>query len=275
MKLHFRRVFGSVLAGTLLALSGSPAIADDCQCPAGRGTYVGIFGGGGSGSVDTVTQSGTALLPDAAGGPLAVSAAGNGDSHGVGLVGVHIGHEWAGRSLGSDGWRLLPAFEFEGFYLGGTQRANIDNITTRLPQHNFDVTLPMDTGVFLTNAVFSFAAPGRRFNPYVGAGIGAAGISISGADSLQLAPLEAGVNHFNSGTDSSCWGFAAQAKVGVRLPLSERFYLFGEYRLLYVGSTTYNFGSTVSPGHVPTTPWNVHLSDSFNHVGVAGIGFSF
>ena len=44
---------------------------------------------------------------------------------------------------------------------------------------------------------------------------------------------------------------------------------------LYVGSTTYIFGSTVYPTHVPTTDWTVHFNDMSHHLGVAGIGFRF
>ena len=100
-------------------------------------------------------------------------------------------------------------------------------------------------------------------------------MSIHGADSTQLAPPEPGINHFNSNPNASCWGFAAQAKVGVRFHLAEQCYVFAEYRYLYVGATTYTFGSTQFPGHPPTTPWTVRFGDVSSHLGVGGIVFSF
>jgi len=260
----------------LLALSCSGALADDgCGCaPPGRGIYVGVFGGGGCSSISNVTQLGNALFLPSAGGPLDVHASGSSDNRGVGLVGLQIGHEWSGGSEGY-GWGLLPAVEFEGYYLAGTQRADLDNPGTRLGEHEFVDTFPMDNAVFLTNVVLSFQTPSKALTPYIGGGIGAACISISGADSSQVNPPEAGVNHFNSGPDSSSWGFAAQAKAGLRIALTDHIYVFAEYRYLYVGSTTYIFGSTVYPTHTPTTDWTVHFNDMSHHMGVGGIGFSF
>jgi opacity protein-like surface antigen len=272
-----RRCCSPEIAGILLlALACSSALADDdCGCtPEGRGTYVGVFGGGGCSSINDVSQVGTALFPDSRGGPLAVNATGSSGNHGAGLVGLQIGHEWSAGSAGG-GWALLPAVEFEGYYLGGTQGADLINPTTRLPEHRFEDSFPMDNAVFLTNVVVSLQTPYQGLTPYVGGGIGTACVSINGADSAQVSPPEPGINHFNSGPDSSCWGFAAQGKVGLRIALTQHAYLFTEYRYLYVSSTTYTFGSTQYPTHVPTTPWTVHFGDMSNHLGVGGIGFSF
>ena len=145
----------------------------------------------------------------------------------------------------------------------------------RLNGHVFETTFPLDSGVFLINGVLSYQPSNRRLTPYVGLGMGAAGLSIRGADSLQVVPAEPGVNHFNSKPDSTDWTFAAQAKVGLRLRLTERAYLFAEYRFLYIGSTTHVFGSTVYPTHFETSPWTVDFDGMCNHLGVGGIGFSF
>ena len=111
--------------------------------------------------------------------------------------------------------------------------------------------------------------------PYIGGGIGGARVSVSGANSLQIAPPEPGVNHFNSGTNSSVWTFAAQAKVGVRVALGPHAYVFGEYRYLYVGSNDQIFGNTVYAGHAATTAWTVRFDDASYHLGTVGIGFNF
>jgi hypothetical protein len=259
----------------LLAPTGVKAQEMDCCEPRGRGVYAGVFGGGGCFHADTVSQVGVALFPDVDGGPLFVNANGEGDSQGAGLVGLHIGYEGSGRELGRNGWAVLPAVEFEGFYLGGTQRASVSDPNNRLRGHVFDDTFPIDSGVFLTGAVLSIQTPSRILAPYAGIGVGAACVSINGADSPQVVPPEPGVNHFDSDPDASCWGFAGQFKVGARLHLTERLYVFSEYRFLYVSSTNYTFGSTVAPGHVPTSAWNVHFGDLHHHMGVGGIGFNF
>ena len=110
---------------------------------------------------------------------------------------------------------------------------------------------------------------------YVGGGVGSAFMSVHGASSLQVAPVENGVDHFNSGTNSSCWSFATQAKAGARFALTNHVSLFAEYRFLYLGSTEYTFGSTQYPTHAPTTPWNVHLGGIAEHLAVGGIQFNF
>jgi hypothetical protein len=273
----FNGVCRPLLAGISLLALIHCSRGDDGVEPESRGIYVGVFGGGGVSSIPHVSQVGTALFPDSRGGPLAVNAVGSSGTRGVGLVGLQIGHECSGCSLDAcgNGWSLLPAGEIEAYYLAGTQRADLNNPTARLPEHDFLDSFPMNNAVFVTNLVLSVQTPCRGLTPYIGGGIGAACVTISGADSLQVSPAEPGVNHFNSGPDSSNWGFAAQAKTGVRFSLSERCWLFAEYRYLYVSSTTYTFGSTQYPTHVPTTPWTVHFGDLSNHMGVGGIGFSF
>src|SRR5687767_10731076 len=100
----FNVACGSVLAGMLLlTMTCSDSLGDDGSGTDGRGTYVGIFGCGGVFSVNTITQSGTALCPDSSGGPLSVNAVGSGDTRGAWLGGLQIGHEWAGCCLGADG----------------------------------------------------------------------------------------------------------------------------------------------------------------------------
>src|SRR5205085_8808748 len=111
--------------------------------------------------------------------------------------------------------------------------------------------------------------------PYLGGGIGAARVGVSGANSLQIAPPEAGVNHFNSDPDSSAFTFAAQLKAGVRMALGPNAFVFGEYRYLYVGSADQTLGSTVYPNHAATSPWTFTLDASSYSLATAGIGIHF
>jgi len=236
----------------------------------GRGAYVSLFGGWGRGDSSSASQLGTDFLPEATGGPLAINATGRTNTSRGAFVGAQIGHEW------SYGSRLLPALEIEGLYLARTQRgATLENPSTRIPEHTFKVTFPTRTAVVLANAVVGFRTPNQNVIPYVGGGIGAAHISIDGASSTQRNPLEAGINHFNSGRDSSDWTFAAQAKAGVRIALGNSAYVFGEYRYLYVGSHDHNFGPTVYPTHVATSASTVHSGHTSYHLLAGGIGIGF
>jgi opacity protein-like surface antigen len=244
-----------------------------------RGTYVGIFGGGGGSSSADATQNGTALYkvggkPDGL-GPLTVIADGSTGSQGTWISGLHLGHEWSPSGTADNAWGLLPAVEFEAYYLGTTLSGNLVNPTPRIPGHTFADSFPINAGVFLAEAVVSLRTPLQRVYPYLGGGVGSAFVSIHDANSAQISPPEAGINHFNSGTNASCWTFATQAKTGVRFALTERWSLFAEYRFLYLGSTEYTFGPTVYPTHIPTTPWNVHLGGVGEHLAAGGLEFNF
>ncbi|MBX5453818.1 MAG: porin family protein [Acidobacteriia bacterium] len=240
------------------------------------GFYIGLFGGGGASNNDPITQKGTAFITSPL-GPLVVNARGNADSHSAGMGGVHIGYEWRGWELGNpgSGWGILPALEFEGFYLGTTQTGTLNNPTPRVQEHRFFDSFSLDTGVVLANAVFTLQTP-SRFRPYIGVGLGAALVSVSGADSLQESPPEPGINHFNSNPTAIGGNLAAQLKVGAHYEFTSHWSAFVEYRLLFINNTSYFFGSTVYPGiHAPTSPWKVGFGDMFFNLGVAGVDYRF
>lgn len=266
-----REAAKEAMAATTPAQARATYAAVPAAWPApSRGAYFGLFGGwAGLGSSST-TQLGTVFFPDALGGPLSVQATGRTNTRSVGLVGAHFGHEW------SYGSYLLPALEIEGLYLSrAQQRATLNNPTTRLPEHTFDDTFAMSTSVVLANVVVGFRTPYQSVTPYVGGGIGAAYVSMKEATSVQTNPAEVGINHFNSGPDSSAWTFAAQAKAGVRLALGNSAYVFGEYRYLYVGSADQTFGPTVDPTHAATSQWGVRFGDTSYQMAVGGVGLNF
>ncbi|AMN44287.1 hypothetical protein [Rhodoplanes sp. Z2-YC6860] len=263
-------------AAVVAATTPAQAYAMYTKAPAvpqmsSRGAYVGFFGGGGVGSSGNISQLGTAFFVEAAGGPMSVNATGRSGSHSAWFVGGQAGYEW------SYGSHLLPALEIEGLYLSGAdQRATLDNPTPRLAEHTFDNTFPTNTAVVLANVVVGFRTPYQGVTPYIGGGMGVARVSVNGATSTQTNPPEAGINHFNSGTDSSAWTLAAQAKAGVRVALGNSgAYLFGEYRYLFIGSVDQTFGPTVDPTHVPTSQWTVRFDNTSYHLATAGVGFSF
>lgn len=259
----------SVYAGTM-----GPA-AD--VLPAGN-FYVGAFGGGGGASSGTLRQQGTAFFPDAEGGPLAVNAQGQSNNTSPWIAGGNVGYKWAARALNhiNSNWMLAPAAELEGYYLGGTtwRASEINNDTTRLDAHNFQVTYPTRTGVFLVNALLNLnhSAFGR-FNPYIGVGGGAAVVSISNATSIQTSPDEPGINHYNSDPNDVSLAFAAQPKVGLSFKLNQAMNMFVEYRFLYLSPTHYTFGSTIELNHAPTSAWDTKIGSQYYNVGTVGLQF--
>ena len=266
------------LAGIYFALTGLDAQAGTMGplTAAPGNIYVGVFGGGGASTTTDISQYGTALFSQDAGGPLAVNALGRAESHSVGIVGGQIGFLWTDSSASFANWALIPAFEAEGYYLGKSNFTGheINNATTRLPEHDFAVTYPMSAGVFLINSVLNFNS-NSWFHPYIGAGIGGAVVSISNADSLQTSPMEAGINHYNSNNNDKDGTFAGQIKIGSTFAVNQHFGVFAEYRWLYLAPASYTFGSTVYPTHVATNAWQVELGAQKYNMGAAGIRYTF
>jgi len=244
-------------------------------CEPSNRMYIGGFGGGIYSNSSKMTQQGTAFFTEDEGGPLAVIAEGHTKSTSAGFGGAQIGYEWS-RPIGCSGWTLAPALELEAYWYSHTKKGHLINSTDidRLPEHDFLDTFKLNTGVYLANLVFSVNNPCfSGLTPYVGVGVGVTRISIKNADSLQVAPVEAGVNHFNSKRHDSTWAFAAQAKAGLRINICQSIHLFGEYRYLFVDSSNYIFGSTVYPTHAPTSPWNVKINNIQSNAFAVGIQF--
>lgn len=279
MKTNSKKITTFVI-GVVCALTGVNAYAGtmgEIPCASKR-VYAGVFGGAGASNKVNVSQLGTAYFTEALGGPLAVDAFGKTNSRTVGLVGGHVGYQWA-EVLNplSLSWGLAPAAELEGYYLSSSKFTShdINNNTPRLEEHDFLVTYPMQTGVFLANAVLNFNMPQYDgLHPYVGVGIGAAITSIRNASSIQVAPAEVGVNHYNSHVNANAATFASQVKAGLDYSFYNNLSVFAEYRWLYLANTSYTFGSTVFPGHAATSSWMVNFGSQYYNMGDVGIRYS-
>lgn len=239
--------------------------------------YVGVFGGGGASNTLDITQYGTAFVLESGGGPLAVDAFGRSNSPSVGLVGGQVGYQWSPILLSgfNSSGSISPAVELEGFYLGKGHFASPDLVNTsiRLTEHDFNVSYPMNTGVFVASSVLNFNPSQSKWHPFVALGIGGAVVSISNATSIQVQPAES-VNHYNRNPNDTISAFAGQAKAGIKYELSEHLNLFAEYRGVYITDTTFVFGSTVYPDHAATSPWLVKLGSQYYNTGTVGIQFS-
>lgn len=259
-----------LISSILLLYFSTSAHADICLP---TGLYLGAFIGGGKSLSANATQRGVAFFDADAGGPLSVTASGDSDSTFTRFGGIHIGLRGNTGQLG--GLCLTPAAEVEAFYLNNNDpKFTVIDTNSRVTNHTFDDSLPMDTGVLLANGVVNFNLPNIcRVHPYLGAGFGAARISVRDADSPQVNPPEPNVNHFNSDPDATDTAFAAQAKAGINFDLTNHLKMFVEYRYLYIASTDYTFGSTVYPTHAATTNWNVHVGQQ--GYNLADVGFQY
>jgi opacity protein-like surface antigen len=255
-----------------LALTAEePPEQQECCCTP-TSIYFGGFGGWIFPYNVTVTQMGTAFFTEASGGPLPVAAKGTASGRTKGVGGLHIGYEWMHEM--SPGFRLAPALELEGTYFANTaNKADVVNPTDRLEAHEFIDTLPMRVGTLLANGILEYNTD--YISPYVGVGVGVGFVSIRGVDSLQIDPMEAGINHFNS--DSSAYNtvFATQAKAGLRYRFLQHYRISAEYRYLYLTSSDFTFGFTNYPDHVATSSWVVKLNGMGYNLVTFGIDFLF
>jgi hypothetical protein len=268
------KIARNAVFGCLLTLSASVAYSGSMgpESVSHDSIYLGVFGGGGAITSTDISQYGTAFYTEAAGGPLAVNGFGTSSSSSTGMVGGHVGFAWPNTM--SLYWPITSAVELEGYYLGSMTITGHDlsNDTIRLDEHDFLVSYPLKTGVFLVNAVLNANnAVFGMFRPYVGVGIGSAIISISGATATQLSPAEPGINHYNGNANDNAFAFAAQPKVGIHYDFNPHVSLFAEYRFLYLSQTNYTFGSTVAAGHVATAPWAVSIKPQYYNMGTVGI----
>ncbi|MFT0532508.1 outer membrane protein [Castellaniella hirudinis] len=241
--------------------------------PGADGPYLGVFGGLGTLRNTSLRQVGTVFLPRPLPN-LSIDADGGTDTPGLGLGGVQAGYEWGAIRPGQAGWGIRPALELEGLYLGkhtpkGTMPVDPAFLGTQY------VTIPMQGYLLMANAVLTLETPySQRFFPYIGAGAGAARLSISGADSAN--PSEPGINHFNSDASASDTAFAYQLRLGVKGRLTPALTVFTEYRRLGVAGTRYTFGRTDYPGeHLPTDTWDVRLGKLKYDLFIVGLQYRF
>lgn len=273
-------LFSKVRLSALLALMSCSAMtsslrAGDCcdPCSCNR-MYIGAFGGGIYSNSSRVSQYGTAFFSEVDSiGPLSVIGEGHLNETSTGFGGLQIGYEWSKPSC--SGWSLAPAGELEVVFFKHKKHGHLINQTViGLDEHDFADSFHMNSSVILANFVLSLkSACLWRISPYIGGGIGAARISLHDADSFQVEPVEAGINHFNSNRSDSTWAFAAQAKAGLRYNFCRLFHIFIEYRYLYIDSSNYIFGATNYTTHVPTSPWNVKVKNTHYNAFAVGIQY--
>ena len=239
--------------------------------------YFGLFGGLGSSNAPKLIQNGSAYYSaNNKGGTFYVEAMGSASTPSAGgLGGGQIGKEIPGQLQLSKDSHLTLATEFEGYYLySNLVGHDIDNDTSRLDEHDFKISLPINNGLFFGNVIFKFKNDAfELFQPYVGLGLGGSYMKFSGASSEQTSPPEVGINHFNSNPNAYAGAFAVQPKVGFFHALDKHWSISAEYRFLYIADSNMTFGSTVYPSHIGTSNWNVFLGSQYINLG--SIGFQY
>lgn len=239
--------------------------------------YLGALAGGGSSTHFNASQFGSAFFPEVSGGPLAVNAFGQLSHKKIEFLGVQLGYQGQQIVLNSASqWTLRPAAELEGYAMNKRSfKGTLVNDTTRIDEHDFLVSYPIRNTVFLANAVLNFNHADSALHPYIGFGIGNAIIRNTDASAEQANPPEVGINHYNVNTSDTSSTFAGQIKLGLGYDVRKCISLFAEYRWLYLASTDFVFGSTVYPGHVATSSWQVNLGSQTYHLGNIGVRFSW
>lgn len=235
--------------------------------------YVGIFGGGGSSSNVNASQYGTAYFIEAQGGPLALNSFGRINSKSASFFGAQVGYQAPEILLhASSQSSISPAIELEEFNMGNrTFSGNLVNNSVRLAERDFAVAYPVSRNIFLANIVVNFNNPCLMIHPYVGLGIGNAIMKVSGATAMQVNPVEANINHYNTNPSDSNSVFAGQIKLGLSYDINQYVSVFAEYRSLYTASTHFVFGSTVSEGHAETSSWQVSMGAQRYNLGDIGL----
>ena len=234
-----------VFAGTEMAPSGKDMkqMAPQIE-PSDAGFYVGAFGG-----ANFATWYGdnrqTVTLPG--GGTVASANNINGGWGGVG--GIKIGYNFQSSDTGWDNLRLQPAVEVEGLYIGGSGKANDVFVTPSTSKFS------SASGDFFVNGILRFKN-GSIFTPYIGTGVGLQYITTHGDyhDAVQLnnaLGLPPGTNVHATGLNTSDLDFAAQALIGMSVPITSHITLFTEYKFIdaigtdgksdFLGRDTYRF----------------------------------
>lgn len=256
------------------------------------GVYGSLFGGLAWGAEHAIRQDGVAhrrgdqAVPGYRDFDLVVDTRGHARQRRSAIFGANIGYRFNVPDA-----RLAPAIELEGVHLSPRQHGELANpvaqgvvnlgtgpAQARLAdptssvaekygpgKHRFETGMRVDTSLLMLNAVFAYRST-AFVEPYVGIGIGLAFVDAKQAVSHQThpdGPIELtpdtgeAVNHFNSDTRDRDFAMAWQFKAGLRAPITKRISTFVEYRVVYVGSTEFDFGSTRYSGHVATDGWQV------------------
>jgi len=247
--------------------------------PSDAGFYVAVFGGA------NVAQDYGDRHGSASAAPVFSTTdlkVGSGSNVG-GVGGIKFGYNFDSMPL-DPGWAIQPAVEAEAFYLGTTPHFHYHGSTglggappTTLSTDG-DVDGNLDSAAFFVNGIFRLKT-GTIFTPYIGLGIGAEYMSLSGLQGSDAATITTirgtTVNHGSgpvSGDDDVV--FATQGLAGFDIAIAKNWSIFTEYKFVVGIDPSFNLGNVGTIGGTSITG-KIDPSYIGQHLVNAGIKYSF
>ncbi|WP_244229053.1 hypothetical protein [Candidatus Methylacidiphilum fumarolicum] len=183
--------------------------------------------------------------------------------------GVKVGYQWKGWELGDNlagkGWYLMPAAEFDGFYIGNSQSGSgftgfaTGPMTIAAASTNTGMQLNM--GIMTINGLLKLVTPWKLV-PYIGMGVGGYYLS---ASNISQSVAGHGIVNGASTTDG---GFVFTPIAGAEYYFTRELSLFVEFKFLYMNNPVLNYGTSLGNE-------SMHFGNMLNYIGVLGAKYVF
>ena len=141
-------------------------------------------------------------------------------------------------------------------------------------QHRFENSMTMNSWNAATNLIFSYDVS-TDISINGGLGVGFSAITMKDAKSFQSNPASANesyemttengggiANHYNSQSIATDNIMFSQFRLGTKVKLIDNLALLVDARGMFVGESTFNFGSTIYSDHAPTDNWIYKMGGS-------------
>jgi len=207
-----------------------------------------------------------------------------------------------------EGRKLNPGFEIDIFQYSSVHESKLSNPNTEVVanvvgpnrdsvlglvgqyygagQHTFSNTMTMNSWNAAINLTLSYDFSSKiSVNGALGAGFTA--VTLKNGESLQSGPAPADpgfeattengggvVNHFNSQPNASDNLMFGLFRLGTKIELLENIALRIDARGMYMGESTFVFGSTVYTDHAPTDNWTYKIGTGITYAITVGLRVS-
>ncbi|TFE70610.1 hypothetical protein [Methylacidiphilum caldifontis] len=224
-----------------------------------EGLYAGLYGG--AGYMDTNNYNSN----------FSSGLFGNGQMGGnwQWVGGVKVGYQWKGWELGDNlagkGWYLMPAAEFDGFYIGNSQSGSgftgFATSPTTIAASSTNTGMQLNMGIMTINGLLKLVTP-WKFVPYIGMGVGGYYLS---ASNISQSVAGRGIVNGASTTDG---GFVFTPIAGSEYYLTKELSVFVEFKFLYMNNPILNYGTALGNE-------SMHFGQMLNYIGVLGAKYVF
>jgi opacity protein-like surface antigen len=203
------------------------------------------------------------------------------------------------------GRRLNPGFELDVFRNNASHKSklsnpntqevtnlvgpNVDSVLALIEEefspghHKFSNSMIMDSWNAAVNGTLSYDFS-SKFSLNGGIGVGFTAVTLKKAESFQSspAPVDPGyettndngggiVNHFNSQPNASNILMFGQLRLSSKIQIVQNVALRIEARSMYMGESTFTFGSTKYTDHAPTDNWNYKIDRNLSYALSLGL----